>query len=188
MGVVGFDINHALIQYYENGHSWISEHSDKTIDITPGTFILNLSLGATRTMILKKKDKTQKQRFSLPHNSLVVMDLDTNKKWLHSIKQDKRLDNMKDADELFENGERISLTFRSISTFVKNGRLFGQGAKCKTIDELDSESESKYNTMDEEYKMLEAFGKENYNSDFDWNLNYGFGFDVIDLRRINQNQ
>lgn len=52
---LGHPLNHVLIQHYRTGNDYISEHSDKTLDITPGSFIANVSLGAERTMILRTK-------------------------------------------------------------------------------------------------------------------------------------
>jgi alkylated DNA repair dioxygenase AlkB len=40
--------NHVLIQYYRTGNDYISEHSDKTIDVVQGSKIVNVSLGAQR--------------------------------------------------------------------------------------------------------------------------------------------
>lgn len=52
---LGHPLNHVLIQHYRTGNDYISEHSDKTLDIVPGTFIANVSLGAERTMIFRTK-------------------------------------------------------------------------------------------------------------------------------------
>ena len=41
-------VNHVLIQYYRSGNDYISEHSDKTIDVVRGSNIVNVSLGAER--------------------------------------------------------------------------------------------------------------------------------------------
>jgi alkylated DNA repair dioxygenase AlkB len=41
-----------LIQLYRTGADYISEHSDKTIDVVRGSRIVNVSLGARRTMTL----------------------------------------------------------------------------------------------------------------------------------------
>lgn len=43
--VIQQKINHALIQYYKNGKDNIGEHSDKTLDILLGSYIVNYSLG-----------------------------------------------------------------------------------------------------------------------------------------------
>lgn len=52
---VGHPVNHALIQLYRDGGDYISEHSDKTLDIVRGSFIANVSLGAQRTMVFRTK-------------------------------------------------------------------------------------------------------------------------------------
>lgn len=41
-------VNHVLIQYYRSGNDYISEHSDKTIDVVRDSKIVNVSLGAER--------------------------------------------------------------------------------------------------------------------------------------------
>jgi hypothetical protein len=125
-----------LIQLYRTGADYISEHSDKTIDVVRGSRIVNLSLGSRRTMTLRtKKDvianttgneqgsdgraatgvQRTTQRVSLPNNSLFVMGLETNAHWMHSVHTDKRPENTKDPAE---RGPRISLTFRHIGTFL----------------------------------------------------------------------
>jgi len=53
--VLGHPVNHVLIQCYRTGSDYISEHSDKTLDIVRGTSIVNVSVGAQRQMILRQK-------------------------------------------------------------------------------------------------------------------------------------
>mmetsp|Transcript_2663 Transcript_2663/g.2787 ORF Transcript_2663/g.2787 Transcript_2663/m.2787 type:complete len:321 (-) Transcript_2663:175-1137(-) len=130
---IEIDFNHALIQLYRSGRDNISEHSDKTLDVTRGTPICTLSLGAKRTLILRSKSKDTDrivEKIPLPHNSLFVLGSDTNRTFRHCIKECKRADNLKSVEELFCEGQRISLTFRSISTFYdkKTCSLYGQGA------------------------------------------------------------
>ncbi|KAL6074063.1 Fe2OG dioxygenase domain-containing protein [Balamuthia mandrillaris] len=202
-------LNHVLIQLYRDATDFISEHADKTLDVLRGSPILNLSLGASRVMELRPKqgneeeeDKEegedgegaqmlQRQRITLPHNSLFVLGWETNRKFRHSIpKEDEaRVPTERREDENREEGRRISLTFRSIATFrrFKDGRLFGQGAKCKTEKELDDErGENAQETEEEEAaKLLSAFHRENSRSDFEWEKAYASGFDVIDFSIIN---
>ncbi|KAH8887818.1 hypothetical protein GQ53DRAFT_843934 [Thozetella sp. PMI_491] len=52
---LGHPVNHVLIQHYRSGNDYISEHSDKTLDIVRGSFIANVSLGAQRTMVFRTK-------------------------------------------------------------------------------------------------------------------------------------
>lgn len=196
---LGHPLNHVLIQYYRDGNDYISEHSDKTLDIVQGSYIANVSLGAERTMVLRTKrperdpsrplsaasraaeaDKRAVARATLPHNSLLRMGLQTNMKWLHSIRQDKRAERDKTPAELAFNSGRISLTFRQIGTFLSSDEtlIWGQGATSKTQDKAGS---VKNGQCTEAVDMLKAFGVENRSSNFDWNSHYGNGFDVLHM-------
>jgi hypothetical protein len=203
-------VNHVLIQLYRTGADYISEHSDKTIDVVRGSRIVNVSLGARRTMTLRtKKDaiatgsgeqgadgdqrhpdgdgdgaaavRRTTQRIPLPHNSLFVMGLATNSRWMHSVHTDKRPVNTKDPAE---RGPRISLTFRHIGTFLtpagqaqeeEQKLIFGQGATGKTR----AEARPVVHGGEEAERLLAAFGAENHQSVFDWESAYGEGFDVL---------
>lgn len=192
---LGHQLNHVLIQLYRDGTDYISEHSDKTLDISHGSYIANVSIGAQRTMILRtkrsKKDPSrandegeeiarQSQRINLPHNSLLKMGLQTNMKWLHAIRQDKRADRDKTTNELAYGGARISLTFRSISTFMSRdgSEIWGQGATSKSQDTARCTINGE---GPEAIAMLKGFGRENHSSNFDWQETYGAGFDVLHI-------
>ncbi len=196
--ILGHPLNHVLIQFYRTGNDYISEHSDKTLDIVRGSFICNVSLGAERTMIFRTKRvdkdpsrtdspspppedlKRQTIRIQLPHNSLCRMGLKTNMRWLHAIRQDKRADRDKLPTELAFDGGRISLTFRQIGTFLDSNStvIWGQGATCKTRDGARAVVNGQ---TPEAVKMLQAFGTENHSSDFDWEKHYGSGFDILHM-------
>ena len=177
-------LNHALIQYYRNGKDFIGEHSDKTLDVLIHSNIVNYSLGAARTMILKHKIQDGvKQRVKLPHNSLFILGWKTNREWFHSIKQDNRADRDKQPDELAFQSQRISLTLRTVATFRnrRTGQLYGQGARYKTADEGKPEEE-----IADEQNMLMAFSAENKQSaEFDWNHHYGRGFNALNFKVLN---
>ncbi|KAK8115896.1 hypothetical protein PG984_012398 [Apiospora sp. TS-2023a] len=197
---VGHPLNHALIQFYRDGNDYISEHSDKTLDIAKGSYIVNVSLGAERTMIFRTKrqpkdkdttvapaessgssgTKRTAQRAQLPHNSMCQMGLQTNMRWLHAIRQDKRLDREKTAEELAFGGARISLTFRKIGTFLdrESKRIWGQGATAKTREQARPVTNG---ATPEAVNMLQGFGRENQGSEFDWDAHYGGGFDVLNI-------
>ncbi|KAF7533683.1 hypothetical protein G7054_g6875 [Neopestalotiopsis clavispora] len=195
---VGHPLNHALIQFYRDGNDYISEHSDKTLDIVRGSYIVNVSLGAERTMVLRTKrqpkaqggtspsqtpadaSKRDVQRARLPHNSMCQMGLQTNMRWLHAIRQDKRLDRDKTEEELAYNGARISLTFRQIGTFLDQNQkmIWGQGAKAKNKAEAHAIVNGQ---SSEAIDMIKAFGRENQSTEFDWQAHYGPGFDVLHI-------
>lgn len=189
--VLEHPVNHVLIQHYRSGTDYISEHSDKTIDVVRGSNIVNVSLGAQRVMTLRmKKDRAHQhlkegetptprpaQRIPLPHNSMFVMGPETNKRWLHGINQDKRFIMLKNEAELFQDGERISLTFRHIGTFLTqdHSKIWGQGASSK----VKEAAQPTVNGEKEAEGLIRAFGKENAESDFDWDGVYGAGSDVL---------
>ncbi|KAL0930227.1 isochorismatase [Colletotrichum truncatum] len=194
---LGHPLNHVLIQFYRDGTDYISEHSDKTLDIVKGSYIANVSLGAERTMVFRTKrrdkdpsspelrsgeDSKQRKisRAKLPHNSLCRMGLKTNMCWLHAIKQDKRMDREKTPAELAFSGGRISLTFRQIGTFLDRDStlIWGQGATGKTRDDAHSVINGQ---SPEAVGMLQAFGTENHSTKFDWDKHYGKGFDVLHM-------
>ncbi|KAF5004354.1 hypothetical protein FDECE_9158 [Fusarium decemcellulare] len=192
---LGHPLNHVLIQYYRDGNDYISEHSDKTLDIVQGSYIANVSLGAERTMVFrtKRRDKDpsqgdpspsdlkrQIQRAKLPHNSLCRLGLQSNMKWLHAIRQDKRPKNQKSPAELAFDGGRISLTFRQIGTFLNREEtlVWGQGAKAKTLEDAHPVINGQ---TPEAIEMLKAFGTENHATEFDWDAHYGKGFDVLHM-------
>ena len=141
-----------------------------------------MTLRTKRGIYSQSTDNTslrQAQRIKLPHNSVFVLGPQTNRAWLHGVRADKRPTQEKTEEELSFGGERISITFRQIGTFMheKGGRIWGSGAKSKTKAKAGRFS----NSESEIEKIISAFGKENRDPDFDWEAHYGSGFDVVDL-------
>lgn len=196
--IVKHPVNHVLIQLYRSGADYISEHSDKSLDIVRGSNIANVSFGAQRTMRLRTKrsekdtngktDELSKdlqrstQRVHMPHNSMFILGQETNMRWLHGINADKRLDQERSEAERAYGGMRISLTFRHIGTFLDNEStlIWGQGATAK-----DRANANEVFNDDEEQtdRIIRAFGKENQSTEFDWDRYYGVGFDVLHFRK-----
>lgn len=184
-------LNHVLIQLYRDGQDNISEHSDKTLDIVHGSRIVNFSLGAQRVMTLRTKkaaredppSKTftrQTQRVPLSHNSMFVLGQKTNRRWLHGVRPDKRPSTEKTDAEMAFSGERISLTFRHIGTFLDQDsrRIWGQGACAKSKSSACRITNGDPKAIE---NMIRAFGEENQRSDFDWEAKYGSGFNVLNF-------
>lgn len=189
--ILGHPLNHVLIQLYRDGHDSISEHSDKTLDIVRGSFICNVSLGAQRVMVLRTKSsacetkegaesRRATQRVALPHRSLFVLGEKTNMRWLHGIRPDKRPDSTKSPEEVAFGGERISLTFRNVGTFIDpaSNTIWGQGGVGKTPDLARPVV---HGDPAEIERMIRSFGQENRETEFDWDSVYGGGFDVVNF-------
>jgi len=150
---------------------------------------VNVSLGAQRVMILRQKKATilaaqrggsqsgsterPSQRVPLPHNSLFVLGPETNKRWLHGIRKDGRQESLKTPEELAFSGERVSLTFRYIATFLSadGTKIYGQGGTAKTKEDAKAVING---DREAAQKMINAFGFENQQGDdFDWDATYG---------------
>lgn len=198
--------NHALVQKYRSGADNISEHADKTLDIARDTAIVNLSVGSTRVMILrskpdhpgttaehsKKQETTPKkivQKITLPPNSVFVLGWQTNRLFTHQIKADKRPLSEKRPDERLYDGQRISITFRSIATYLSpDGVVTGQGARKSADvavlgnDQEKAKEEAEEKESDESNELLNAFSAENRSALFDWDASYGPGFNVVNFR------
>lgn len=178
--------NHCLLQWYRSGADYISEHSDKTLDVRRDSPIANVSLGATRVLTIRAKRapgdlKNQpghcaprpSQKIVLPHNSMFILGSVTNREFTHKISRDSRRVAEKSVDEIRDAGNRISLTFRDVATFEHNGVIEGQGGPTsprKPASRGTPEYENEFALM------IAAFSAENREREFDWDLHYGRGF------------
>jgi len=173
-GIVG--LNHVLIQKYREGKDNIQMHSDKTLDLSLSTPIINLSIGAERTMKLRKKEnKSEIQIIPLRHLECLIFGLQTNQYWYHEVP--KKMDI--DPDPIF-GCERISFTFRKVETFMADGEciIIGQGSRYATLSDYYSSGRDSNNVIDRDRtSLIKAFSQENKLHDkFDWKEVYGCGF------------
>lgn len=123
-------MNHCVTNYYRDGNDFIAHHSDKDLDLNREGSIVSVSLGDERILELKRrKDPKDVTRILLPHFSMLVLGPITNQQFSHSI--------LKKEGSIVP---RISLTMREVKTFkdLKSGRLFGQGVKNKSLDQIRS--------------------------------------------------
>jgi alkylated DNA repair dioxygenase AlkB len=181
---LGTRLNHALIQLYRTGADNISEHSDKTLDLVPDSLIVNASFGAQRTMtlrwkqnkVLPKEEHKDNVHIKLPHNSLLVMNLETNAAWTHAIRPDKRRKIELSPAEYAYDGQRISITLREIGTYLTtDGFIYGSGALGK---DKSNAQQATTDTFSQEQVII-AFGKENKSHYIDWHHCYGEGSNAI---------
>ena len=98
----------------------------------------------------------------------------------HAIRPDKRPMSQRSEDEKAYNCSRISITFRSIATYItREGFLYGQGAVFKlkkTISETVKPPQG-ISLL----QLVKAFSQENRNMDFDWDSTYAKGSNVINF-------
>ncbi|KAL1999857.1 hypothetical protein VTN02DRAFT_3874 [Thermoascus thermophilus] len=101
-------------------------------------------------------------------------------RWLHGIRPDRRPETARTAEERAWGGQRISLTFRHIGTFIHPaaGTIWGQGAVSKAREHA---GRIIHGDPAETDRLIRAFGRENRETDCDWEEVYGGGFDVVNF-------
>jgi len=81
------------------------DRSDNSAELTVGTGVVIVSLGAERYIVYRnKKEQAIKHKYLLNNGSLLYMENNVQEMWMHAIPKHKTA------------GARISLTFRSIAT------------------------------------------------------------------------
>jgi alkylated DNA repair dioxygenase AlkB len=98
----GVGFNSVGLNLYRDGHDSVAPHNDHIDEIRPGFPIALLSLGATRLMTIRSKDRPRRSYdVDLEPGSLLVMSYETQFRYDHGIP--------KTAAPV---GNRISLAFR----------------------------------------------------------------------------
>jgi alkylated DNA repair dioxygenase AlkB len=101
--LTGHRYNSVLLNYYRDGADSMGMHSDDEPELGPQPAIASLSLGATRSFILRHKASKKTVKLDLPDGSLLLMAGALQKHWLHGINKTKK-----------QTGPRLNLTFRYI--------------------------------------------------------------------------
>jgi alkylated DNA repair dioxygenase AlkB len=99
----GRRFNSVLLNYYRNERDSMGMHSDDEPELGPEPAIASLSLGASRTFVLRHKRSKRTVRLDLADGSLLLMAGQLQQHWLHGINKLARA-----------TGPRLNLTFRYI--------------------------------------------------------------------------
>ena len=102
--VCGVEFTTCLMNLYRDGKDSNGWHADDERELGENPTIASISLGQERYFHLKhKKNKDLKHKMLLEHGSLLLMQGETQRHWLHQIPKTRK-----------SIGERINLTFRVI--------------------------------------------------------------------------
>ena len=98
-------LDSVLLNQYRDHRDSVGLHSDAERELGPTPTIATLSLGATRTLLLRHRQNAERKpvRIELPSGSLLLMRGPTQQFWRHAIPKRAR-----------PCGSRVSLTFRRI--------------------------------------------------------------------------
>lgn len=101
--VADHEFNSCLLNFYRDGRDSIGFHSDDEPELGPEPTIASLSLGGTRTFILRHKARAHSDmKLDLGDGDLLVMRGPTQQHWKHGI------------NKVAHAEPRINLTFRDI--------------------------------------------------------------------------
>ncbi len=156
IGIWGIDPpNIAKIQKYNDGNVDIKPHTDKILDLAPGSKIYLIRFGATRTVILQHKVTKEIRKIDMPHNTLLILDYEDNLQWTHSVAKDP---------SITEPG--YSIVFRNSVTFLdeEKGVVYGEHTPFKTREDISLTNLDKFYTKEEQTKeLVKMYNKENNN-------------------------
>jgi len=103
--LVEHEFNSVLLNYYRDNNDRMGMHSDDEAELGSQPVIASLSLGETRTLMLRHRTRKDLAtiKLELPSGSLLLMRGDTQRNWRHGINAERK-----------PCGARINLTFRRI--------------------------------------------------------------------------
>ena len=99
----GHTFNSCLLNLYHTGEEGMGWHSDAEKELVKGASIASVSLGADRRFDFKHQTLGTKLSIELKHGSLLLMDSESQKHWLHQLPKTTKVSE-----------PRINLTFRSM--------------------------------------------------------------------------
>jgi alkylated DNA repair dioxygenase AlkB len=99
----GAPFNSLLLNCYRDGQDSIGFHADDERELGPNPIVPSLSLGATRTFVLRHNATAARLKFDLTHGSLLIMGGTLQHHWKHALPRVRG-----------PVGQRINLTFRQI--------------------------------------------------------------------------
>jgi len=122
--------NNALVEVYDNASFKMGMHSDQALDLVEGSVIALFSCyedpharAPLRRLVVQSKGGGDAVDIPLPHGSVVVFDVDTNRRFKHKIVLDV-------GQQPLEN-RWLGITFRTSKTFIRHGAdgpVFADGA------------------------------------------------------------
>jgi len=119
----GQTLNHCVITLFRNQDDSLGFHKDKLLDLEEKTHILSISFGSPRPIVFIEEGGKNKQTVILQPGSILAIGPKTNRQFQHGIP--------KVVEEL---QPRVSLSFRSITSFIEDQKITGQGEEYQTTN------------------------------------------------------
>ena len=100
---LNFSLNSVLVNLYRNGNDYVGWHADNEPESGGQPFIVSLTFGAERQFEFRHKKSSEYDRVLLRSGTLLIMQPDFQRHWLHSVPIDQNVTE-----------GRINLTFRKV--------------------------------------------------------------------------
>ncbi|MEV4133360.1 alpha-ketoglutarate-dependent dioxygenase AlkB [Dactylosporangium sp. NPDC049742] len=110
--------NNALVESYTNAYTTMGGHSDQALDLADGSSIAVFScyerpeVHPPRKLVVEPKDPGDTFEIPMPHNSVIVFSLATNRRHRHRI--------VLDRPAQMPDNRWLGVTFRTSKTFVQH--------------------------------------------------------------------
>ncbi len=96
-------LNGLLLNWYDGEQGdYIGAHRDSEVGLIPGSRIVTISLGATRTFRMDRVGEKARRDFTVGNGSVLIIPWETNRAWKHGVPHFAR-----------DTGRRISITLRA---------------------------------------------------------------------------
>lgn len=146
---MGIDYNIVKVQRYEKGKQGIAPHADKRLDLEQGSDILIYRVNkdnSVRSIHFKNKDGTGGDTcFVLKNNDLLTLPYSDNNKMLHYVPIESNADTAEEC---------ISFVFRVCTTFIKDGMIYGAGARFKSLSDRQNADVTEFERVKKEDIIL----------------------------------
>lgn len=150
---LGYKTNIAKLQKYDDGRSFIHNHSDKIIDLDNNTPIFIIRFGATRICKLIHKTSKQIKLVNVTDNSLLIISYNANLEWTHGILEEP------DITE-----PSYSIVYRNSITFKSGNYVYGENTPFKTENDINDKALEDLWCHDTfKKKIVKAYAYENNN-------------------------
>ncbi len=150
------EFNNAMLEYYSNTYKTMGYHSDQELDLADDSYICIFTSMGNRILKIKSKETSEESEIHMKPNTLIIFDLNFNRKYWHKIELSKFKDDW------------IGITLRKSKTYIRYIDEIPYFVETGEIVEVANEAQKK------EYYELRSL--ENKLTNFKWpTITYNIG-------------
>lgn len=105
--IKNIELNNAMIECYDNTYKTMGYHSDQELDLADNSYICIYTAIGNRILKIKSKETNEEREIHMKPNTLIIFDLNFNRKHWHKIELGKF------------NDKWIGITLRKSKTYIR---------------------------------------------------------------------